>query len=253
MFHNEIDMLATRMAILAPVVNTFVVCEAAETHSGKPKPYNYLENIECFREWEHMTIYIQVPDLTGPGRNSWERERYHRSRIADGLIDAAPDDWAIVGDCDEIPDPNRVRQLADLSPAIDSVKFELSMYYYDLNHRVAQGWAIGAARWGLEQDPNRIRVCANQPQIVWHGGWHLSYFGGAQAVVEKVDAFMHHGDPVIRDLPRDPVYVAGKIAAGVDLYGRDGFKIERVPLSDTLPRYILDNLEHYKSLGWIVE
>lgn len=260
-FFNELDILETRMAILAPVVNYFVVCEALETHSGKPKPYHFLENIERFHEWEHMIIYVQVPDLTGPGRNSWERERYHRSRIADGLQTAAPDDWIIVSDCDEIPRPECVTALHDLwSAAI--VKFELAMHYYDLNHRVHQGWAIGARTWGYEKDPNRIRIAAGWDAIHAHpdecvqfdnGGWHFSYFGGAQQVVEKVDAFMHHGDRVIRDLPRDPVYIADKMAAGEDLYNRDGFTIERVPLSDTLPRYILDNVDKFRAMGWITE
>jgi beta-1,4-mannosyl-glycoprotein beta-1,4-N-acetylglucosaminyltransferase len=258
MVHAEMDMLQTRMAILAPVVNYFVVVEAAETHSGKPKPYNVLEHIEMFREWEHMMIYVQVPDLTHrdgvADRNSWERERYHRFCISEGLKDAAPDDYIICGDCDEIANPETVKEVLRLKP--DEAILEQDMYYYDLNHRVRQGWAIGMMRWRVSHDPNVIRTGAGIPHPLPHfdnGGWHFSYFGGARAVVEKVDAFMHHADPIIRDLPRDPVYVADKIAAGVDLYGRDGFTIERVPLSDTLPRYILDNLEKYRAMGWIKE
>jgi beta-1,4-mannosyl-glycoprotein beta-1,4-N-acetylglucosaminyltransferase len=250
MLFNEIDMLETRLHILEDVVDHFVIVEAAETHSGKPKPYYLQENLARFERWRDKMLYIQVDDLTGAGRGAWERERYQRSRIADGLFDAAPDDWIIVCDCDEIPDPTRVGMLRHLPISIDAAKFELQFYYYDVNHRVDQGWAVGATRWSLEKDPNRIRVCANQPQIVWHGGWHFSWFGGAQAIVEKVDAFMHAGD-VARHMPRDTTYVEDKVNAGLDLFNRVSVNIVRVPLSNTLPRYILDNRAKYEALGWL--
>lgn len=250
MFYNEIDMLELRMNILDPVVDHFVVCEAAETHSGQPKPYNFAAQQARFDRFRHKIVYVQVDDLTGAGRNSWERERYHRARIADGLFDAQPDDWVIVGDCDEIPDPECVGYLKDLPPEADVIKFELAMYYYDLHHRVQQGWAIGAMRHRRESDPNKIRTCVHQPWDVYEpAGWHFSYFGGPAQVVQKVDAFMHAADPVIRDLPRDPAYIAAKIQAGVDLYGRD-LVIDRVPLADTLPRYVLDHIETYRAMGW---
>lgn len=249
-------MLETRMAILAPVVNYFVVCEAAETHSGKPKPYYFLENIERFHEWEHMTIYVRVPDLTGPGRNSWEREHYHRSCIADGLKDAAPDDWVIVGDCDEIPSPEAVSELTRCY-WLNRVKLELTMFYYDLNHRVDQGWSVGAYRHAVESDPNRIRTCADGlavpllPPGKVNAGWHFSYFNGPQAIVEKIEAFMHHAD-IAKDVPRDVNWIKQRVDAGADLYDRD-ITIEHIPLTETLPQYILEHTDHYRRLGWIVE
>lgn len=249
-------MLETRFHILEDVVDHFVVCEAAETHSGGPKPYHFMANRARFEPWAGQIIYLQVPDLTGPGRNSWERERYHRARIADGLLDAREDDWIIVADCDEIPSPEAVAELKGRY-WMTRARLELAMYYYDLNHRVRQGWAIGAYRRAVEPDPNRIRACADgqAAELAAPGhdkaGWHFSWFGGPRAMVDKVDAFMHHADPVIRDLPRDPAYIAEKVVAGLDLFDRPNFVIERVPLSDDLPRYILDNLEYYRQLGWI--
>lgn len=257
MFFNELDMLETRLHILEDVVDWFVVCEAAETHSGQPKPFYFMQNRDRFERWADRIIYVEVDDLSGPGRNSWERERYHRARIADGLLDAAPDDWIIVGDCDEIPSPEAVDELRHRY-WMGRAKLELSMYYYDVNHRVDMGWAIGAYRHSVETDPNRIRTCADGQAVPFlppgmvNCGWHFSWFGGAQAAVEKADAFMHHAD-VAAHLPRDPVYVADKIAAGADLFDRQDFKIINVPLSDGLPRYILGHLDHYRALRWVKE
>ena len=243
-------MIETRFHILEDVVDHFVVVEAPETHSGQPKPFYLWENWPRFERWHKKIIYVRTDKLTKHSDNSWLRERYHRSQIAQGLTGAKDGDWIIVADVDEIPAPESVRVLRTLSA--DGVKFELDMYYYDLNHRVRQGWAIGACRKMYGHDPNKIRPQEGINSLTLHGGVHLSYFGGAQQVVQKVDAFMHHADPGIRDLPRDPVLIADKMAAGIDLYGRD-MQIERVPLSDTLPRYILDNVDRFKALGWIAE
>lgn len=257
-FFRELDMLETRFHILEDVVDHFVVCEAPETHSGLPKPFYFWENYSRFKRWHKQIIYVRTGSLSAHSLNSWERERYHRSQITRGLKGANPKDWIIVSDVDEIPNPDCVRVLHQLwSAAI--VKFELAMYYYDLTHRVKQGWSIGARTWYYEKDPNRIRVSADWDIDHAHpdhyvqfneGGWHFSYFGGAQQIIDKIDAFMHHGD-IAADVPRDPDYITGKVAAGEDLYNRDGFQIERVPLSATLPRYILENEAEYRRKGWI--
>jgi hypothetical protein len=49
-------------------------------------------------------------------------------------------------------------------------------------------------------------------------------------------------------LTQDKVQAA--LDAGTDLWGRD-LTIQRVPLSDSLPRYVLDNREKYAALGWL--
>lgn len=252
MFWQELDMLELRFNILDDAVDYFVVCEAEETHSGHPKPLNFLENYDRFKPWRDKIIYVNAGTLSDGKRTSWERERFHRSKIAEGLTGAQPDDWIIVGDCDEIPNPTFVQALRWYRHH-HWVKFELDMYYYDLNHKVNQGWAIGAAQWGSEKDPNKIRTSAEAGDLeIYNGyrGWHFSYFGGAQQIVEKVKAFMHADDPIIRDLPRDLAFVASRVEAGLDLYGRDDMRIVRVPLSDTLPRYLLDNIEKYRAMGW---
>lgn len=259
MFYNELDMLEARLNILNDVVDRFVICEAGETHSGKPKPAYFADNRARFAPFLDKIEYVYVPSLTAiAGENSWNREKAHRAAIAQGWKDVKWDDWLIVADVDEIPKPSCVDALHELWSAM-FVKFELDFYYYDLNHKVKQGWSIGANQSRYGTDPNRIRNSANWTEHTghpdfqrgfWNGGWHMSYFGGAEQVVSKVDAFMHADDPVIRDLPRDPAHIAAIMRRGADLYGRD-LPIEHVPTSDTLPRYILDNAEQYRQMGWL--
>lgn len=258
MFFNELDMLELRMNILSDVVDYFVVCEAEETHSGQPKRLNFLDNYARFKQWHSKIIYVNAGELSNGNRNSWQREYYHRTRISEGLHSAQGEDWIIVGDCDEIPHPAYVSKLLSLpSPVI--VKFELDFFYYDFNHRVSQGWSIGAAAWGYNKDPNAIRTSAGWGQERAHpigntqfndAGWHFSYFGGPEAILEKHAAFMHHADPGVADLPHDPAYIADKVQASLDLYGRD-LQVTHVPTSDGLPQYVLDNADKYRQMGWL--
>lgn len=252
MFFNELDMLELRFNILDDVVDYFVVCEAEETHSGQRKPLNLLDHYDRFAKWRHKMVYVNAGLLSNGKRTSWDRERYHRSQIAEGLFSAAPDDWVIVADCDEIPNPELVGGLSAIPRECSAVKFELDFYYYDFNHRVQQGWAIGAMRWGVEQNPNKIRTCGtSDPLELRDAGWHFSYFGGPQAIIEKHAAFMHHGDPGIAELPHDPRYIEQKVQASLDLYGRD-LRVVPVPTdTSSLPQYVTEHSEHYREMGWL--
>lgn len=249
MFFNELDMLELRFHILDGVVDYFVVCESEETHSGKPKPQVFLGNYERFAQWKDKIIYVNAGELSNGNRNSWQREYYHRTRISEGLHGAKEQDWIVVGDCDEIPLPDALDMLRN--SRFQTAKLELDFYYYDFNHRVEQGWAIGASRHCVEKDPNKIRTNSGvDPFQVFNAGWHFSYFGGPEAIIEKHAAFMHHADPGVAELPHDLAYIESKINASLDLYGRD-LKVMHVPTSDGLPQYVLDNADKYRQMGWL--
>lgn len=242
-------MLELRLNILDPVVDHFVICEAGETHSGQPKPF-HLDGLlnTRFKTFAPKITYVTVDNLTGQGRDSWSRERFHRALIATGLTAATSSDWVLVSDCDEIVDPQVLRLIKNSPTYADMlrIKFELAFYYYDFNHRVQQGWSVGMSRWGVDKDPNKIRTnSGGEPDTVFNpAGWHFSYFSTAEGVIEKVNAFMHHADPGIKDLPRDANYIRRKMNLGVDLYDRP-IEIKRVDLEPTLPKYVLENLHKY--------
>lgn len=247
MVYNELDMVETRLEILKDVVDYHVIIEAGMTHSGNPKRSPFMDALASeprFRRHRSRILYGYIAKLDGA--DSWARERFHRGYIAHLLhANAKPDDLIIVADADEIPNP-------DIIPHIQhGARLELDFYYYDVNHRVRQGWSIGALRWALEKDPNKIRTLQGHDDVpkIDNGGWHFSYFLSPQQVVAKLNAFMHHGD-IAANVPRDPVWLGQEMTAGRDIIGRE-LPIDHVPLSDTLPRYILDNRDSYRLLGWI--
>lgn len=250
MFFNELDMLDLRFNVLNDVVDYFVVVEAGMTHSGQSKPYTFWEAYEAgrFDAFKDKLIYARLPELQGT--NAWERERFHRAHISNVLrFNAAPEDWVIVGDADEIAHPEAVRQFR-IDATLQAVKLELDFYYYDFHHRVQQGWAIGACQWWVEQDANKIRTCDFniQPLTVDNAGWHFSYFGDAAAIMQKAQAFMHFDWIEHYGLTQDKVQAA--LDAGKDLWGRN-LQIERVPLNAMLPQYVRENVDKYAALGWL--
>ncbi len=254
MVYEEIDMLELRMNILAPYVDHFVVVESGMTHSGQPKGHPIYDALQTprFASFTDKIIYRFADALIGD--NAWERERFQRGLI-EGilLIYASPNDWIIVSDVDEIAHPNAVSVMRDAATWDNTLalKLELDFYYYDLNHRVREGWAIGACKWKVQQDANRIRVCdfGIEPITFDRAGWHLSYFGDATAIMRKAKAFMHFDWIDAYELTEAKVQAA--LDAGVDLWGRM-LQIDHVLLPDNnLPRYVLEHRAKYEALGWL--
>lgn len=257
MFHSELDMAELRFNILKDAVDYHVVVESGMTHSGQPKARIFGDALEAgrFAEFEDKIVYSFSPTLEGA--HSWDRERFHRGLISGVLRDLArPDDFVIVADCDEIPNPESVRymQEARKHAAWEAGVLELSFFYYDFAHRVQQGWGIGMCLWREQQDANKIRAGNFGSAGAVHRqipgmGWHLSYFMTPEQVIVKLNDFMHHAD-VAKDVPRDTVWIADKMRNGVDLFGRTVEIIEVDP-EPYLPQYVKDHREKYEALGWL--
>lgn len=239
MLYNEVDMLEFRMHVLRDVVDVFVVCESNMTHSGDTKPLHFLRHHDRFADFN---VQYVTADLSTYADN-WERERGQRRQIARGLRYAQEGDTVIVADVDEIPRPELIRDFARSTHA--SARFELDMYYYNVNTRVVQGWSIGAVKWMHHLDPNDVRALT-EGHAYDNAGWHFSYFGGPDQIRNKLTHFLHH------DWVKPDMMVAGQveraIASGVDLWQRDNVRLAHTDDTSTLPAYLLTNREHYE--GW---
>lgn len=250
MVYNEIDMLDLRMHILRDVVDYHVIVESGMTHSGLQKP-DYIGQAIMdgrFDEFSDKIIYAYTHELEGD--NSWARERWQRDYIGKILrYNAAPEDYVLVCDADEIPHPDAIKKVVQQGAPVANLPMRL--YYYDFAHRVHEGWSAGMCQWGVCQDANKIRrgEFGVQAREVKPDGWHASYFFTPEGVVDKLNAFMHHDD-VARDVPRDPAWIADKMRKGQDLFGRT-IQIEHVSPNGNLPAYVCDNIDKYRTMGWV--
>ncbi|MBP3819950.1 MAG: hypothetical protein J6H31_16815 [Butyrivibrio sp.] len=109
-FYNEIELLEWRLRMLYDVVDCFVIVEANRTFQNGEKPF-YLEQQKnrILQYWDKIR-YLQIKDGI-PYTDDWSIEIYQRNYIDNGLTDCQPDDIVIIGDVDELPDPNVLRRL----------------------------------------------------------------------------------------------------------------------------------------------
>ena len=211
----------------------------------------------------------------------WTREYFQRDMIIKGLIGCQDDDIIIISDVDEIPRPNKIRQFA----CTKGVKiFEQHLYYYWLNCECVAGPNKRPYRWlgsamlqfrdlrrpqevrdlviatarELHSPRLSVRLAARALRelrgligwpvvIVPDGGWHFSYLGGTDKVIEKIRAFAHTEflDPKFLEENR----IKKLIESGEDLYGR-GFEFRFVELDDSFPRYIINDVHRWKNFIW---
>lgn len=272
-FFNELDLLEIRLNVLKDVVDRFVLVEAGETHTGKPKPFLFEANRERFAEFASRIKYIKIEKFPACCKTPWWRENLQRNAIAEGLSEALDDDIILISDLDEIPRPDKIRQFAT-RPGVKV--FDQCYYSFYLNYRnVRQQYWYGTRMVSYrdfkhafdgvsvavdEFLPLAVNVgttasklrCRKLPRargghvIIRGGGWHFTCLGGAKAVVEKMRAVAPHHDFDSDDPALTETYVAGLLARGVG----PGLKMNcfAVLMDDGFPVYLRENLARYGHL-----
>jgi hypothetical protein len=190
-FMNELDLLELRLRYLDPVVDKFVIVEADKTFSGKPKPFVYPTNRARFEPWAHKIRF--VPEILQPNSNRWELEYQQRNAIAKGLSGVSQDDYVMIGDVDEIPDRDVVKQ--QIIGAYD-----MYMFNFFVNVRQRRSPWDGTVGIRFNQLSSHF---GGSPQVVRNNrsiiapvtqamtGWHFSYLGDEAAIRNKLASFAH--------------------------------------------------------------
>lgn len=216
MFSNELDILEIRLNELDKVVDKFVLVESPTTIMGKPKPLYYELNKERYAKFKDKIIHIVVNDMPD-GVDQWPRERLQRDAIMRGLTNCKDDDIIIIADVDEIPSAKAVKKY---NKGMGIVSFEQMFCYYYLNCVADHKWDWAKITTydklkGLM--PGGVRYAQNTPKIE-DGGWHFSFVGGVDKIIEKIESYSHqeYNKPEIKDKDR----IAKKIAAGEDIFNR---------------------------------
>jgi beta-1,4-mannosyl-glycoprotein beta-1,4-N-acetylglucosaminyltransferase len=252
-FFNELDLLELRLNELAPVVDRFVIVEANRTHKGTLKPLYYAENKARFAEWEEKITHIicPLPD-DGDGLPAIRRrEMMQRNAILQGVRDCADTDVILISDCDEIPRSHLIPMVAPYVADGMVLAFIQKLYYFNLNtHAAARPWPgtrmcrVADAR---ALSPHIIRNSMGQfdahypiDRHVMDGGWHYSYLGDTAHIQNKMREFLHQ--ELVTDENTTPEAIEAKIAAGLDIWGREGEQEFTIGRADDLPYTILRDL-----------
>jgi len=244
-FYNEVDMLKYRLEVLNDVVDHFVIVEATHTHVGGEKMMYFEQNKEIFEPYMSKIIYIVVDDFQYEQSNinigngeQWKNEIHQRNCIKRGLdlIDLNPDDAITITDLDEIPDPNTLQKIKNGEIIVDVNILEQDLYYYNLNTIYHGKWyhpkILTFNRFStLGLECNDIRFHNSCP-VIKSGGWHLSYFGDAHFIKNKLQNFTHQ--EYNNDFFTNTDYINAKMQEGTDLYNRSTEQFNRVSISNNL-------------------
>lgn len=273
-FFNELDLLEIRLNVLKDVVDKFVLVEAGETHTGKPKPFYFEENKSRFAEFADRIIHVKIEKFPAVCGTSWARENWQRNRIDEGLkVCAKDDDLILISDVDEIPNPELV---AKDVPASGVTIYNQRYYAFYLNYDdVRQQYWYGTRRVryrdflhaydGVKVLENEILPsivnegttaskirCRHLPRsrggekVMQHGGWHFTCLGGAKAVVRKMQSVVPH-----HDFNPDDQSLTEERVAKLILKGQGpALKMNcfAVPFDCRFPRYVLEHREKFSHL-----
>ena len=243
-FYNELHLLEYRLSILYNVVDYFIIVESRQTFVGKDKELIYENNKNKFNKFNDKIIHIVVdlpykyPNIDykndkpfqdynyNENGQQWMNEAFQRESITEGFkqISFEDNDYIIVSDVDEIPDPNTLNEIKNgkISP-FEIYKLKQDFYYYNLNSKQQQIWThpyiisygfFNKYKKDIEIPiekciyfehgykiliNNDERMFLTEMRLINYagvshlekGGWHLSNFGNDRFVKNKFENYVH--------------------------------------------------------------
>lgn len=272
-FFNEFDLLDIRLSELDEIVDYFIICESSYNYMGKSKNLFFQENSKHYKKYAHKIIHIPV--LSFPeDLDQFKRDAYQREQMMSVIQRAQPDDLIIHTDIDEIPTLDAIRAAKEFNGI---TYFSMNMYQYYLNMLERKGWwhpyaiqkkhidylknineqknitstdwsyyLFSYMRYNLLHDAQELSIPA---QIREESGWHFTNMGGLDALEKKFHAYAHSDDPW-PNLMKDRNRLKQQIDIGARIFRFDEMA-EYVPVDNTFPKYILENIEYFQDKGYI--
>lgn len=240
-FFNELDILEVRLEYLYSHVDFFVIVESDHTHTAKPKEYILEKNKDRFKKYWDKILYIkQHANITNtigsfakeysPKDEFWRLENDQRNAISEGLSAATPNDIIMISDVDEIPNTSSIKQLKRALFFSKKRAFSQQLHLYFVNCFALgkdQNW-VGtvACKMKYLKTPQDLRNNRHLYKLVHNGGWHLSYLGGLENIIKKIESFAHTEFNQDKFKRKDEIML--KIKSGKDIYDRDGHSTQLV-------------------------
>jgi beta-1,4-mannosyl-glycoprotein beta-1,4-N-acetylglucosaminyltransferase len=264
-YYNEDLLLRLRLETLNEVVDRFVIAEATHTHTGKPKPLFFKP--ERYAKFSSKIIHLVVDDMPLHLGNPMANENYQRNALLRGLKEAASDDWVIVSDVDEIPNPVTIRRYR---PWYLYGTLVQRFYSYFLNNLAVRTSDLKTPRWWIRakittmahltnffRTPQNLRLYKSDPGILGfskylcrkichqrlrEGGWHFSWLMTPEQMINKIESVYEtqFDRPDIKSV--DAIRAA--VQAGRDILKKDE-RFRLVEVDSTFPPYLRNHLAEF--------
>lgn len=265
-FFNELDILEIRLNTLFDTVDYFVITEANKTHTGKPKDYIFEQNKDRFSKFLDKIIYIKVDDFlslenskTSDDGNKWMYENFQRDAIMRGLEKCNPDDVIIISDCDEIPNPEAIRNYKSGVCSLLQMRFGFSYNSLYINSTFSKSPKICRykdlidPKKGIKEKDKKYCLYSKyglptylrfvRGKRIKNGGWHFSYIGSLQNIKYKMDSIVEQQVNTINKNTEESIM--RKIKKNEDVLDRGDIFVN-LEISDIFPKYFVENIEKFK-------
>lgn len=279
MFHNEHAALAIKRSEAGRWIDELHLCESNRTFQGGARALALADAADGF---VHVHPHDGAARFHPPLRWGFSRywpffrrkkmarrnETMQRDLVHEALADVAADDIVILSDIDEILDARRADEVIDAARrhGIVSVELRHTLYYLDLYsanwHEVWPGSPAnyayrvfimtGAWFHALSEGSDRLRrrgewgrLDRDIPLLRGFRGFHHSWLGGAEAALDKLNAYAHspneHRPELIGEDGRvSPERLASFIRAGQSIFPGNRLEIhsfdEIEPLQSVMER-----------------
>lgn len=266
-FFNEKEITEVKLATIAPLVDAILVVEGQQTFSGNPHEAqfgDFMRDNPIGKKYQKKIQYLQCDlssaaplarfgDLTAA---RWGRDVSLRNVLGDmAKANFKKSDVVILTDADEIPDPEWVESLDGLK-CVEHTLMWRHCYHVNmraphprLHEQVCRAFPVGLLNLMQMED-----VARTQPDLVRGNenkgyGWHFTYMGGANNIVNKLHSFAH--GEFDRSPYTDLSYVRECMYTGRDLFGRPYNDCVMVDDGE-LPEYLAANRDSpvFNNLWW---
>ncbi len=282
-YFEEDLMMKLRFNILDPYVDKFIVSEATFSHSGNKKDIKFdIKNFPKFREKiVHIVLDKEPENLIKKNilsnsdlrLNSINRIREQRNYIFKYLENFSPNDYIIHSDNDEIPD---LKNFDLRKNKKKYVIFNQKMFYYKFNLSLPNLDWFGSKACKLKnlKSIDFLRSIKNKSypfyrvdtffsnlkhqsvEIVNSGGWHFSNLKNVDELERKYLNDENHAEYFLQGYSKETIksnILNKTISYNHKAKKTSSERFQQTKLSkiklDTLPSYLLDNLEEYSQ--WI--
>ena len=245
-FYNEIELLKYRLSILYDIVDYFVIVESSHTFTGKEKPLFFSDN-KLFEEYRPKIIHVVVnnfpyiyPEIDYSKGEQWDNEKYQRFSIGNGIkaISLSENDLITICDIDEIPNPMIIRQIKEQNMELQFFGLEMDMYYYNLNSKSKCLWNLPKIMSytkfkEIHTMPSEFHINTREERnfsSIANGGWHLSSFGDASFIKNKIENFSHQDLNI--DIYTNIEKIQNRIENSVDYLDRSDNPITRIKIQE---------------------
>lgn len=235
-YFDESNLLKIRFNELDKLVEKFIIIEASQTFTGKPKPFHFDEVDYLFKKWNHKIIRLKF-DFPSQQMTSWEREYFQRNKIKEviNFVTQNPNDIVIISDADEIVNKKTLSKIK-----LNSLPLQLDVkqYFWNFNWQVPSHCNQGARPVVCRVSdlnlfsPQELRAMS-LPRVA-DGGWHFSFFGMKQAAKNKIEAFAHteYDSEEYKDLKK----ILYRIENGIDPFDR--FPLKYTEIDESYPALV---------------